>query len=193
MEHFIKLIPTKKLSDEQKDKFVNFVKNIDSDALSYYEDENHVIIELSHCLSNEELDKIFKECSEILGTEDYFLMASEEEKSEENTEENKEEVKEESAAENLEEPKDTSKEDFRNLYKVMCDELEVKLHNRVIDKKSALGWKYGEKFDPEKKESPLMRPYHELPEDYRIKNGKIFGDVLEILKKHGFTISLRKK
>lgn len=195
MEHFVKLIPTEKLSEEQKETFVNLVKSVDPSVSSYYEDDNHLVVELSHCLSQEELDKIFQECSSQLGTKDYFLMASEEENDVEDHEEKSdhEESVTEAAVEPVkEEPKTVSKEAFKDIYQKMCDELEVKLHNRVMDKKSALGWKYGDKFDPHAKESPLMRPYHELPEDYKIKNGKIFNDVLDILKKNGFNISLKK-
>jgi hypothetical protein len=185
MENFIKLLPTEKLSDEQKEKFVHLVKNVDPSVSSYYDDENHVVVGLSHCLSNEELDEIFRECEKEY--ENFFLMASEEHKEEMPVEEQIEEAVTVPAKEEV------SKKDFKDIYQTMCDELEVKLHNRVIDKKTQLGWKYGDKFDPEKKESPLMRAYHELPEDYKIKNGKIFHDVLEILKKNGFTVSLRKK
>lgn len=191
MEHFIKLIPTEKLSEEQKEAFVNLVKLVDPSVSSYYEDDNHLIVELSHCLSQEELDKIFQECNSQLGTDDYFLMASEEDHEEEKLDQ-EEPVTEAKEEPKKEERKETSKEEFKDIYQKMCDELEVKLHNRVMDKKSALGWKYGDKFNPHTKESPLMRPYHELPEDYKIKNGKIFNDVLDILKKNGFNISLKK-
>jgi hypothetical protein len=186
MEHFIKLIPTEKMTEEQKDNFVNIVKSVDPSINSYYEDGNHLILELSHSLSEEELDKIFQECNSTLGTENYFLMASDEDAA-------KDEEPIETIEESVEPKKEESKEEFKDIYQKMCDELEVKMHNRIIDKKSALGWKYSDKFDPHKKESPLMKPYHELPEEYRIKNGKIFNDVIDILKKNGFTVSSKKK
>jgi hypothetical protein len=188
MEHFIKLIPTEKLSDEQKEQFVHLVRSVDPGVSSYYDDGNHVVVELDHNMSEKELDVVFKECEKEYN--DFFLMASDEETEEQSTETLPEEVEE--SSHEKEEPKETSKEEFKDVYQRMCDELEVKLHNRVVDKKTSLGWKFGDKFDPHKKESPLMRNYSDLPEEYKLKNGKIFNDVLEILKKNGFTVSLKK-
>jgi len=174
LDHFVKLIK-KDLSDSDKENFIKLVKKVDPSVTSYYDDHDSVVVETSHSFDNSEVNKLFSECE--TNYEDFFLMASETE----NLEENKET------------PKEISKEDFKNIYEKMCDELEVRMHNRVVEKKSQLGWRHGDKFDPHEKTSPLMKPYHELPEDYKLKNGKIFMDMLDVLKNNGFTVSKPKK
>jgi hypothetical protein len=177
MEHFVKLLG-KNLSDSDKEEFVKLVKSMDPSVTEYHDDNGSVVVETDHSFSHEEIDQLFKKCEEKF--ENFFLMASNEEDLEESK---KEKIKEESL----------SKDDIKKLFDSMCEELEVKLHNRVIEKKSALGWRHGEKFDPHEKTSPLMMAYHDLPESYKIKNGKILNDVIDILKKNGFTVSIPKK
>jgi len=169
LEHYVKLLK-KGLSDSDKERFVKLVKELDPEIETYYDDGGAVIVETCHPFSNDDVNQLFKKCESYY--DDFFIMAS--------------------SNEDLDESKEEPKED-KSIYDQMFDELEVQMHNRVMEKKTKLGWRHGDKFDPHEKTSPLLKPYHQLPEEYKIKNGQVFMDVIDILKKHGFKVSLPKK
>lgn len=54
-------------------------------------------------------------------------------------------------------------------------------HENWLKIKEAEGWKYGKVKDVEKKEHPCFRPYHELPENQKIKDA-IFSNIVKAFK-----------
>lgn len=56
----------------------------------------------------------------------------------------------------------------------------------------AQGWKYGEKRDDEKKETPCMVPYKELPESEKNYDRNTAMEALKLIIKLGYTIERRK-
>lgn len=50
-------------------------------------------------------------------------------------------------------------------------------HDNWMREKLADGWKYGPVKDPDKKEHPCIKPYHELPEEQRLKDRLFIGIV----------------
>lgn len=50
-------------------------------------------------------------------------------------------------------------------------------HESWLAEKASAGWKYGPVKDPEKKEHPCFRPYHELPDDQKKKDALFVGTV----------------
>jgi hypothetical protein len=48
-------------------------------------------------------------------------------------------------------------------------------HDNWMKEKLADGWQYGPVKDPAKKEHPCILPYHELPEEQRLKDALFIG------------------
>jgi hypothetical protein len=65
----------------------------------------------------------------------------------------------------------------------MLEELSRYMHNKSMSEKMALGWRYGEKFDPNEKTSPLIKPYEDLPSEHKKLRPDIFAKVMEIISK----------
>ena len=167
----LKFVSREEIPEEKKNKFLGIVREIDENATCDNETQTSISVSSKHAFTESELDKINKRCAEYY--DNYLIKSTCSEDSETKT--------------NL-----PSKDNFEKAYREMCDEMEIKSHNRLIEKRAKMGWRYGERFDPEKKESPLMRQYHELPEQYKLRNGHVLRDAIDILEKHGFIVVPRQ-
>lgn len=66
----------------------------------------------------------------------------------------------------------------------MLYDLSKYLHDKSMNEKIKAGWRYGDKFDPEQKTSPLIKNYDDLPEAHKQMRPDIFAKVIEILGKN---------
>ena len=61
-------------------------------------------------------------------------------------------------------PIDTTDVSLNDDMLALCEQLAENVHDIWAIGRMNEGWKYGEKRDDEKKETPCLVPYHELPE-----------------------------
>lgn len=185
--HTLKFVSKENVTDREKIKLLEVVRRLDpsADFTTNHPDNELVktlIISLTRCLHEKELEKINDELATDM--DNYFVETLCEEGEEED------EVKDgPGKLFTVAEVRKTFRDHFEPSFKEMCDEMELRNHNRLIEKRAQMGWKFGDRFDPLKKESPMMKPYDQLPEEYKLQNGKIFEDVLDILQKNGFYMS----
>lgn len=78
---------------------------------------------------------------------------------------------------------ENSIEDDTNISTDMLEDLAKFMHTKYIEEKVKAGWNYGEDYSFEKKTSPLLVPYEQLPEEYKELRPDIFEKVVEILNK----------
>lgn len=68
------------------------------------------------------------------------------------------------------------------------EELAEHVHNMWAEEKLRNGWKYGEKKDSEKKTTPCLVPYNELPEYEKEYDRVTAIGTINFLLKRGFSI-----
>jgi len=73
-------------------------------------------------------------------------------------------------------------------YEVFCDTLAKRQHARWCEERTANGWRYGPTHSAGDRVSPLLRPWHDLPEQYR-KVDRVFPEeIINIIEEMGFVI-----
>lgn len=78
-------------------------------------------------------------------------------------------------------------------YEQICDTLAKHLHNRWCLQKQAQGWRFGTKHSAREKTTPLMRPWHELPETHKEVDLELPVDFIAIMKRFGYSFVPDKK
>ena len=169
MENCLKLISKTELSEDARRSFLSLVKQYDSGADVHTEEGRVLHIKLEIVLPEVDLKNISERWSEH---HDNFFIEYEFEN---------------------QNPDVLKETDLAVLFDEMNEELNHRLHNRMVEEKAEKGWKYGDAYDPENKTSPLMKPYHELPEAYKKPNKKILKDVLQVLEDKGFMLVHKNK
>jgi hypothetical protein len=75
-------------------------------------------------------------------------------------------------------------EDYNNL----CVTLAKHQHQRWYEERSARGWSFGLKVDEKNKQHPLMRPWEDLPEQYRNVDYELPHLFMNMLAEQGYVV-----
>ncbi len=168
MVNCLKLTSKNELSEESRRAFISLIQQYDDGAEIETEKSKTILITLDHTIPDQDL----KELSETWGeTNDNFLIEYE----------------------GGQEDTGHKKLDIKDLFDNMNEELNIRLHDRMVEEKTSKGWRYGDRYDPANKTSPLMKPYLDLPKSYRKPDKNILRDVLNVLENNGFIITHKKK
>lgn len=73
-------------------------------------------------------------------------------------------------------------------YEKLCEAIAKSQHTMWMNERVQKGWRYGEKVNPRAKTHPMLRPWQELPEDYRKVDEKTPQMFIEELNRMGFTV-----
>lgn len=69
-----------------------------------------------------------------------------------------------------------------------CHNLAKCQHSNWYLEKSEEGWRYGLEYSSQEKTSPLLRPWHDLPETYRKIDPKLAKQILELIEQMNYVI-----
>ena len=61
-------------------------------------------------------------------------------------------------------------------------------HQRWMDRKLSQGWRYGMIMDEKQRTHPLLRPWHELPEQHRDVDDQLAPILIDVLHKNGYSV-----
>lgn len=73
-------------------------------------------------------------------------------------------------------------------WEAICEQYAKELHNRWYEDKVDQGWRYGMQFNEQEKVHPLLRPWNDLPEDYRTADYESPSKLLEIMDRFGYSV-----
>lgn len=68
-----------------------------------------------------------------------------------------------------------------------------KNHEKWLHDRSNAGWRFGLKFDSKEKTHPMMRPWHELPEEYKNIDKSYPSFLADLLGDYGFGVYVKKE
>lgn len=86
-------------------------------------------------------------------------------------------------------PVDTSDISLSEELLALTERIAENVHDVWAAGRIAEGWTYGEKKDAEKKTTPLLIPYDELPESEKDYDRNTAFETLKLIVKLGYTIS----
>ena len=86
-------------------------------------------------------------------------------------------------------PVDTSDISLPEELLALTERIAENVHDVWAAGRIAEGWTYGEKKDAEKKTTPLLIPYDELPESEKDYDRNTAFETLKLIVKLGYTIS----
>lgn len=78
-------------------------------------------------------------------------------------------------------------------YNALCDTLAKHQHQRWYDARANAGWSFGLRVNEQSKQHPLMRPWEELPEQYRKVDYELPHLFMNLLAEHGFAVVSREE
>jgi len=70
----------------------------------------------------------------------------------------------------------------------MCENLAKSQHRQWYDEKTEQGWKYGIHFSMKNKTHPMMRPWEDLPPEYKKIDYETPNKLLNTLYNLGYTV-----
>lgn len=73
-------------------------------------------------------------------------------------------------------------------YDIFCDTLAKRQHARWCEDRTAEGWRYGPTYSAVDRVSPLLRPWHDLPEQYRKVDKKLPLEMIDIIEQMGYLV-----
>ena len=73
-------------------------------------------------------------------------------------------------------------------YNRMCETLAKHHHQRWYDERIAHGWTYGLNFNNKTKNHPMLRPWEELPEQYRKVDYELPQKFMNLLAEFGYVV-----
>jgi len=73
-------------------------------------------------------------------------------------------------------------------YEKLCEAIAKSQHIVWMNERVARGWRYGEEFDRNGKTHPMIKPWHELPDEYRAIDDKTPQVFIKELNKMGFSV-----
>ena len=85
-------------------------------------------------------------------------------------------------------PIDTTDVELSSEIKELCEKLAENTHEVWAAGRIAQGWTYGPVRDDEKKETPCLVPYNELPESEKDYDRNTAMETLKVVLKLGFEI-----
>ena len=85
-------------------------------------------------------------------------------------------------------PIDTTDVELSSEIKELCEKLAENTHEVWAAGRIAQGWTYGPVRDDEKKETPCLVPYNELPESEKDYDRNTAMETLKVILKLGFEI-----
>ena len=71
---------------------------------------------------------------------------------------------------------------------VICNAMAKARHEKWLREKLAAGWRYGIGFDAEEKTHPLLRPYDQLPDQFRQPDLESPQSILDLMSAQGYAI-----
>lgn len=74
----------------------------------------------------------------------------------------------------------------------LTEKIAENVHDVWAAGRMAEGWNWGEKKDPEKKTTPLLVPYRELPESEKAYDRNTALETLKLIVKLGYTVQAPK-
>lgn len=74
----------------------------------------------------------------------------------------------------------------------LTEKIAENVHDVWAAGRMAEGWSWGEKKDPEKKTTPLLVPYGELPESEKAYDRNTALETLKLIVKLGYTVQAPK-
>lgn len=86
------------------------------------------------------------------------------------------------------EPIDTSDIALPEDLKALTEKIASNVHDVWAVGRLSEGWTYGEKKDPEKKTTPLLVPYDQLPESEKDYDRNTATETLKLIMKMGYDI-----
>ena len=78
-------------------------------------------------------------------------------------------------------------------YEIFCDTLAKLQHSNWCLERSEMGWRYGIDHNPGEKTSPMLRPWHELPQQYKRIDKRLPEQILNTLESLGYVIIPREQ
>lgn len=194
IEHFIALVLEQKLDKELVKKWYQTVKSYAPDGtltgiqvvkpnfgrttvgLVYSEDQHkHVYkIPLTRDLTDSEIEKIVNQWIQTEQDLDFDIETS---------------VAQQEASHHM--PDDAivvSSDTYRN----MSDTLAKYLHNKWVKERVDQGWSYGVKLSHSDKKHPMLRPWSELPEQYKKVDTDLPKVFMKILNDLGYVVLDKK-
>lgn len=78
-------------------------------------------------------------------------------------------------------------------FETFCDTLAKHQHSNWCLEKAEAGWRYGLEHDPKEKMSPLLRPWQDLPDQYRRIDKKLPQQIFDALESLGYVIVPRSE
>lgn len=79
---------------------------------------------------------------------------------------------------------EVSEDTYRNL----CETLAKFQHNKWYKERTAQGWTYGTKLSHKNKTHPMLRPWEQLPDDYRKIDYELPKVFMKLLNEMGFVV-----
>lgn len=76
-------------------------------------------------------------------------------------------------------------------YNQMCETLARHQHSRWCDERISAGWRYATDFSNKNKTHPMLRPWEQLPEQYRKVDYELPHKFMEMLAEHGYVVVKR--
>lgn len=73
-------------------------------------------------------------------------------------------------------------------FEVFCDTLAKHQHSNWCTERTEAGWRFGFDHNAMEKTSPLLRPWHDLPAQYKSIDKKLPSQILNILEDLGYVI-----
>jgi hypothetical protein len=70
----------------------------------------------------------------------------------------------------------------------ICDTLAKHRHGEWLCRREAAGWRYGLKYNEKEKTHPMIRPWEQLPEEYKNIDEKELQIFMDILSEFGYVI-----
>ena len=90
-------------------------------------------------------------------------------------------------------PIDTSKIDLSQELQELTELLSKNTHENWAAARIKNGWSYGPRRDDDKKETPCLVPYEDLPDSEKEYDRILTLNLLKVIKKLGFSIVRDKK
>jgi len=139
----------------------------DNKQTRFYSKNNKYIVVLTRNLSADEAAKIAKKWNLVFNTNDDFEIDW-------------------SQDPQLDTKTQNVKEDT---LRAIALESAKRLHNKLINNKITEGWRYGQKYSKINKVNPLLTPWENLSEKYKIVEYNRFLKLLEVLDEMDLTIT----
>jgi hypothetical protein len=73
-------------------------------------------------------------------------------------------------------------------YHALCMGVAKRRHDNWVDERSGQGWRYGTTFNAKAKTHPLLRPWDQLPDEYRKPDTDMPQAVIDLLRDQGYAV-----